>query len=49
MQQIKRVARGGAGRVERLTLANCGHSPHRDHPDAVLAAVASWKDEFPAA
>jgi pimeloyl-ACP methyl ester carboxylesterase len=44
MQQIERLTHGAAGRVERLILPNCGHSPHRDHPDAVLAAVAIWKD-----
>jgi pimeloyl-ACP methyl ester carboxylesterase len=28
--------------VRRLELAACGHSPQRDQPDAVLAAVTSF-------
>ena len=40
MQQIDRVAQGAVNtRVELLKLADCGHSPHRDQPEAVIAAV----------
>lgn len=28
--------------VERLELADCGHSPHREKPEAVLAAVTAF-------
>jgi pimeloyl-ACP methyl ester carboxylesterase len=28
--------------AERLILADCGHSPHRDQPDAVLSASAAF-------
>ena len=29
-------------RVDTLYLAQCGHAPHRDRPDAVLPAIASF-------
>jgi pimeloyl-ACP methyl ester carboxylesterase len=28
--------------VDTLLLANCGHSPHRDRPDATLSAIAAF-------
>jgi pimeloyl-ACP methyl ester carboxylesterase len=43
MEQIDRIARQ-AGDVELLKLANCGHSPHRDQPDAVIAATKVFID-----
>ena len=40
MQQIERIETGATNtRVELVKLADCGHSPHRDQPDAVIAAV----------
>ncbi|HEV8553838.1 MAG TPA: alpha/beta hydrolase [Casimicrobiaceae bacterium] len=41
MEQIDRLERGVRD-TRRLELAACGHSPHRDQPDAVLAAVTSF-------
>ena len=41
MEQIDRLERGVRG-ARRLELAACRHSPHRDQPDAVLAAVTSF-------
>lgn len=41
MDQVDRIA-AGAPRVELLKLHGCGHSPHRDQPGRVLAAVASF-------
>jgi pimeloyl-ACP methyl ester carboxylesterase len=29
-------------RVDTLLLANCGHSPHRDRPEATLSAIESF-------
>ncbi len=29
-------------RVDTLLLANCGHSPHRDRPEATLSAIATF-------
>jgi pimeloyl-ACP methyl ester carboxylesterase len=40
MEQIDRIARGAVNsRVELAKLPQCGHSPHRDQPDRVIAAV----------
>ncbi len=41
IEQIERIARQAA-RVELLKLPHCRHSPHRDQPQAVLAAVARF-------
>jgi pimeloyl-ACP methyl ester carboxylesterase len=42
LRQIDAIERQVVGPVGRLVLSNCGHSPHRDQPDAVLAAVAAF-------
>ena len=42
LRQIDAIERGIAGPVERLILENCGHSPHRDRRETVLAAVADF-------
>jgi pimeloyl-ACP methyl ester carboxylesterase len=41
MEQIQRIERGVPG-VETLKPKDCGHSPHRDQPDAVIEAVARF-------
>lgn len=41
MAQIERIA-ALAPQTRLLKLAACGHSPHRDQPDAVIAAVRDW-------
>jgi pimeloyl-ACP methyl ester carboxylesterase len=41
MEQIERIARL-APDTELLKLPRCGHAPHRDQPQAVIAAVASF-------
>ena len=41
IEQIDRIARG-VPQLRRIELAQCGHTPHRDRPEAVLAAVASF-------
>lgn len=41
MDQVDRIVRG-ARDVELLKLAGCGHSPHRDRPQAVLEAVTRF-------
>ena len=40
--QLDAIEREVSGRVERLELAECGHSPHRDQPQATLAAIAGF-------
>jgi pimeloyl-ACP methyl ester carboxylesterase len=42
MAQVQAIARQSGGPVEILTLAECRHSPQRDQPDAVLAAIAKF-------
>lgn len=41
MEQIRRIERAVTD-VEVLELDRCGHSAHRDHPDAVLEAIARF-------
>ena len=44
IEQLDRLERGVRA-ARRLELTACGHSPHRDQPDAVLAAVTSFLAE----
>jgi pimeloyl-ACP methyl ester carboxylesterase len=41
MEQVDRIARQ-ARSVELVKLPRCGHSPHKDQPEAVLAAVRAF-------
>ncbi|WP_374477243.1 alpha/beta fold hydrolase [Zoogloea sp.] len=41
MEQLERIARG-ARDVELVKLADCRHSPHKDQPEAVIAAVTGF-------
>lgn len=41
-EQVRRIVRGSGGRTEVLLLDACGHSPHRDQPEATLRAVAAF-------
>jgi pimeloyl-ACP methyl ester carboxylesterase len=41
MEQLDRIERG-IRNFRRLELAECRHSPHRDQPEAVLAATAKF-------
>ena len=41
-EQVERIARGSGGPVEVVLLSGCGHAPHRDQADAVLAMVAGF-------
>jgi pimeloyl-ACP methyl ester carboxylesterase len=42
--QVEAVEAGVPGKVERLWLEDCGHSPHRDQPDEVGAAIVDFVD-----
>ena len=42
LAQIDAIQHQVAGRVERVELAACGHSPQRDQPEATLAALARF-------
>ena len=41
MEQVRGIARR-VPRTELLELEDCGHSPHKDQPDAVIAAVTRF-------
>ncbi len=45
MDQIERIA-CGATDVTLIKLRDCGHSPHRDQPDAVTIAVQTFVDRL---
>jgi len=45
MAQVEAIARQAGGPVEVLKLAHCGHSPQRDQPEAVAAAIAEFIDK----
>jgi pimeloyl-ACP methyl ester carboxylesterase len=44
LAQLDAIERGAtaAGSVERVLLADCGHSPHREQPEATFAAMEKW-------
>ncbi len=42
MAQVRAIARLSGGPVEILPLADCRHSPQRDQPETVLAAIAKF-------
>ncbi len=44
MAQLDRIERGVRD-FRRLELERCGHSPHRDQPEAVLSAVAAFLEK----
>ena len=44
MEQVDRIVAGNGGPVERLILEDCGHAPHRDQLEAVLAANERFVD-----
>ncbi|MFZ2854324.1 MAG: alpha/beta hydrolase [Rhodocyclaceae bacterium] len=50
MNQIERIARQAvrAGDVDLLRLEDCRHSPHRDQPQAVIAAITRFIDRLAA-
>jgi pimeloyl-ACP methyl ester carboxylesterase len=45
LAQVAAIAARARGPVDALALARCGHSPHRDRPEAVLAAIAAFVRE----
>ncbi len=47
LEQIRGIARR-VPQTRLLELADCGHSPHRDQPDALIDAVKSFVADHPA-
>jgi pimeloyl-ACP methyl ester carboxylesterase len=41
-RQVEAIARQVGGPMETLLVPGCGHSPHRDHPELVLAAMSAF-------
>jgi len=46
LAHVESIARQSSGHAETLLLPGCGHSPHRDKPDEVLAGIASFVRQF---
>ena len=46
MAQVRAIARQSGGPVQILSLADCHHSPQRDQPEAVLAAIATFVEQI---
>jgi pimeloyl-ACP methyl ester carboxylesterase len=46
MAQVEAIAHRSGGPVEILPLADCRHSPQRDQPEAVLAAITRFVNEI---
>ena len=44
-RQVEAIERGCAGHVRTTLLKDCGHSPHRDQPEATLRAVIEFLRE----
>lgn len=42
LAQVEAIRRQAGGPVETLVLDGCGHAPHRDHPERVLAAMTEF-------
>jgi len=45
VKEVEAVQRG-ARNAEAILLPDCGHSPHRDQPDATLRAITKFVGEF---
>jgi len=48
MEQLDRIARGAPGWTTLLKLEQCGHSPQRDQPEAVIAAIGALFEQVSA-
>ncbi|MGE0100021.1 MAG: alpha/beta fold hydrolase [Hydrogenophaga sp.] len=46
LEQLRAIE-AAAPQARRVVLDNCGHSPHRDQPEALTAAVRSFLDTVP--
>jgi pimeloyl-ACP methyl ester carboxylesterase len=42
LAQIEAIKKGVAGSVQKLTLKDCGHSPHLDQPEQTRGAIARF-------
>ena len=42
LAQLEAIERGVVAPVEKVVLAECGHGPHRDQPEATLGALTRF-------
>ena len=49
LAQLDRIEARVQGQVQRLVLADCGHSPHRDQEPAVIDVIAGFAASLPTA
>ncbi len=47
LAQVEAIETKSGGPVSRLVLPSCGHSPHRDQPEATIEAVARFVASLP--
>ncbi len=45
LRQVEVIERQLGGTVERVVLADCGHTPHRDQAERTLGAIARFLRE----
>lgn len=48
LAQVEAIARGTSGPVRTLVLDDCGHAPHREQAEQVLAATVALLESLPA-
>ena len=48
LAQVEAIARGVSGPVQTLILDGCGHAPHRERAEQVLAATVALLESLPA-
>jgi pimeloyl-ACP methyl ester carboxylesterase len=48
LAQVDAIARGVSGPVRTLVLDDCGHAPHREQAEQVLAATVALLESLPA-
>jgi pimeloyl-ACP methyl ester carboxylesterase len=41
-KQVEAIQRQAGGPVEAVAIPDCGHAPHREHPDRILREMADF-------
>jgi pimeloyl-ACP methyl ester carboxylesterase len=41
-RQVEAIRQQSGGPVEAIGIPDCGHAPHREHPEVTLAAMADF-------
>ena len=45
LRQLEKIQAACKGQVGTVIFDECGHSPHRDHPEQTMSAVTSFLKE----